>query len=291
MHRFARLALVAIWIGMQMHPGRAATSLTFHGEQLPPGPPPIVTPPIATPPIIVVPQPSGDTCTADVSERSGIVSLSLDDAARAGRQTTFTLDEITYAASFDDHGHLAAEGPIFHATADLAWTGTGGSECHRRGIAFSNFSGAAFAALVWPAGTVQLGLQVVEPEGRLGGPRGFVSLERPNLDLSAGRGRLLRFGAAVAGTSQVELYTIGPDRNPHQGFVYLFVDFVTRGNPAQRPYCGSGPLATARYKILELTDGHLDNKHGGTFAPVDCGKTWSAEQIESEYLQRWKWGL
>lgn len=285
MRWIALAGIAAAGLSAPVAAASAEVSPSFQHQQLPPvdlqppGPPPHVEP-----------APAEDACAADIVERGGILSLSFTDAARAGQQTTVTLDDIVYAARFDGQGRLAAQGPMFHESVDVAWTGAAGSDCHRRGIAFGDFQTAGFTALVWPAGPVDLALHVVEPDGSLGGPHGYVYPGRPNLDGATGLGELRTFGAPVAGTSRVQLYTLDAKRNPRAGVIYVYVEFVTRGNPARPPYCGGGPLAAMGYRILHLDRGSLVRR-GGTFGTVPCGTSWSGTKIESDYFLRSKWGL
>ena len=184
-------------------------------------------------------EPKRDACDATVSETSGVVTLSLTDATRAGTTTSITLDERSYAARFAAAGRLLARAPMFHATADLDWTGLDGQACHRRGIPFKTYQSVVLTALVW-SGPFELALHVVEPPGgRIGSPTSYVFAGRPNLDHSTGLGDLQTFGLPGGTGVQVQLYTLPPERNPRRGEIYYFVEFVSRGNPAGPPFCGS----------------------------------------------------
>ena len=280
----ARLAgvLALLWIGPATAGVAVSTGQGFSIDDLPGTPPPAKTvKPIA---------PAGDPCQANVSQSDGIVTLSVNDQARADQPVTFTLDDRDYAARFDGQGHLQARAPMFHPTADLAWPGSDGRRCDHRGLTFTNFQTAVLTALVW-TGPYELALHVVEPpSGRIGGPVNYVYPGRPNTDHSTGLGDLQRFGDTGSGTAQVQLYTLPTARNPGRGDVYYFVEFVSRGNPARPPFCGSDKQSTASFKIIHLDSGQIEQR-GGSFGAVPCGTSWNDSQKEAGYFQRWKWKL
>jgi hypothetical protein len=244
------------------------------------------SPPKETP--AATPTPVAQPCQATVSEKAGIVALDLSDATRAGRAAMITVDDIIYAASFDSAGQLHLEAPIFHAIADLSWTGQSNTYCRRNAVAFDNFASAAFTALIWE-GPYDLNLNVVEPpDGRVGGPVRYVYPGRPNTDLKTGWGFLRSFGQPVAGTSRVWLYTLPSDRNPGpEGFFY-FIEFASRGNPARPPYCGGdGEFATADFRLLHLAppSPYPEKKHLKIRA-ASCGFSWNTDE-ESWTKVKW----
>ena len=232
------------------------------------------------------------SCAADVSVHEGIVKLSVLDAARAGNRTTFKLDGLTYASHFDSAGRLDAEAPMFHAKADLAWTGRGGQDCAHAGMSFDGVQSSYFVALIWSDPDVRLALHVIEPpNGRLGGARNYVFPGRPNADGASAFGRMQVFGEPVVGTVQVELYTLPADRNAHDGVVYAFVEFASRGNPAVDPFCGSDPHAVAVFSLFHR-DGDAMAGFKSRFGSVECGMSWAGDLVTSGYYQGpWKWKM
>ena len=234
--------------------------------------------------------PSADPCAASVSERDGVVSLALEDPARAGQDTRVTLDGLTFSSRFDRGGRLRADVPLLHASGDLAWEGRGGTSCARRGLAFSNYGATFMLALVWDT-YVALALHVVEPPGgRIGGVTSYLNPERRNGDGRSGLGVLRVFGEAVPGTTQVQVYTLPPARNPRRGEIYAFIEFASRGTPARRPFCGDEPKAIVTFKLVHLDGGRLDSRNG-KFGSLPCGTTWTGDPETSGYFQRWKWRL
>ena len=261
----------------------ASTGQGFSIDDLPGGPP-------AVKPVEPVVVPAGDPCQAGVSQADGIVTLSVKDPARADKPVTFTLDDRDYAARFDAQGQLQARAPMFHPIADVTWPGSDGRRCDYRGIAFTNFQSAVLTALIW-TGPYDLALHVVEPPGgRIGGAVNYIYPGRPNADHSTGLGDLQSFGTPGSGTAQVQLYTLPTARNPRHGDVYYFVEFVSRGNPARPPFCGSDNQSTASFKIIHLDSGQIEQR-GGSFGTVPCGTSWNDSQKEAGYFQRWKWKL
>ena len=248
------------------------------------GPTPPKESPTQTP--AATPTPPAQPCQATVSEKAGIVALDLSDATRAGRAAMITVDEITYAANFDSAGQLHFEAPIFHAIADLSWTGQANTYCRRNAVTFDNFASAAFTALIWE-GSYDLNLNVVEPpDGRVGGAVRYVYPGRPNTDLKTGWGFLRSFGQPVAGTSRVWLYTLPSDRNPGgEGFFY-FIEFASRGNPARPPYCG-GDSASAEFRLLHSAppSAYPEKKHLKIRAAA-CGFSWNSDE-ESWTKVKW----
>jgi hypothetical protein len=249
----------------------------FQGQDTPAPPhehePPEPKPQPAQPPAT----PVADPCQVDFIEKSGIVTLDFSDPSRAGQIIKVTLDEIVYAGLFDGSGHLHFEAPMFHPVADLQWPGRGGAVCRRSGVAFEDYGVAYRMALVWD-GTYDLRLNVVEPpDGKVGGDDHYISPGRPNLDLRRGYGYLRSFGRPVAGTSRVWLYILPIIRNPGDDGFYFFIDFASRGNPAQSPYCGGGEFASPTFRLLHLASGSL-NISRRRIGVADCGKTWSTEE-------------
>ncbi len=207
--------------------------------------------------------------------------------------TSFSLDGRSYAARFDQTGRLAARAPLFKRRGDLEWTGTDGSRCYKRGIVFDDFDTVVVVAIIW-SGPYELALHVVEPGGRLGGPVGYVFPGRPNENGQTGLGSLETFGAPVPGETRVQLYLLPADRNPRQSEITYFVEFASRGNPAQRPFCGNDPTLIAKYRIIHLDAATAEPNpeiRGGSFTAVACGHRWSEAEIEDGYFVRWKWKL
>jgi len=281
----SRLAIAALTIALGVAHAAAGDENSlqlgdmpkFQGQDTPapheaPAPKPPPTPPPAPAPV-----PTADPCQAEFVEKSGIVTLNFADPARAGQTIKITLDEIVYAALFDGSGRLHFEAPMFHPVADLQWPGRGGAVCRRSGVAFEDYGVAYRTALVWD-GSYDLRLNVVEPpDGKVGGDNHYIYPGRPNLDLRTGYGFLRSFGRPVAGTSRVWLYILPTDRNPGDEGFYFFIDFASRGNPAQPPYCGGGEFASPTFRLLHLASGSL-NISRRRIGVADCGKTWSAEE-------------
>jgi len=262
------------------------------GGDLPAPEPPPVPPPLPPPPPPPPPRPPPsppqvpvDPCQANVTEKDGIVTVDMTDTTRAGQAINIAVGEFTYATSFDPIGRVRFEAPILGSTADVHWLTKSQASCDRKGVAFSHFDTTYFTALVWD-GAYNLALHIVEPpDGRIGGPNHYVYPDRPNLDLKTGLGFLRKFGAPVAGTSQVQLYTLPPQNQPGEGDLWFHVEFVSRGNPAKPPYCGGNAVATVSFKLFHLDGGKLERK-GSSFAAVPCGTRWDDPE---HYLQRWKW--
>ena len=278
-------AVIAMLIAILVQPGLAQESSrrrsgpTFEGGSLP-----------QTPIDPVKPSDPVDTCKATIAERNGVVMLSLDDPSRADRTTTITLDSLSFAGRFDRAGHLQIEAPLFHRLGDLEWEGDNGQKCHRHGVLFSNWQSTFEIALIWRAQSEGLSLHTVEPGGRVGGPQYYVFPGRPNLDNSYALGHLQTFGAPVPGTTQVQLYSLPQERNPHDGTIYAFVEFSSRGNPARAPFCGQDIKADVTYELIRLDAGVSERRKGG-FKSVPCGTVWAGGPEESGYFQMWKYRL
>lgn len=274
-----------------------AATTTTSGPRFQPGPydpsrnmppPPPLPPPVIPPVVVTPPQPEVDPCAAQISERDGIVGLSLHDPARAAQAITVSVDEFSYTQRFDPDGQLHAEAPVFHTLADVEWTGMDGHPCHRRGVGFSGFASASRLALVW-SGPFQLTLHAVEPpNGKLGGVVGYVSPARPNLDGATGLGSLRHFGEAVAGTSQVELYDIPADRHPEHGYFLILTEFADRGSPAVLPYCSDGAYAGVKYSIITVQAARMARRNFAIQA-ANCGQKWDTGNSNSGYFQRFSW--
>jgi hypothetical protein len=226
-------------------------------------------------------------CLADVAERDGIVTVGMVDAGRGGQRLKLTVDGIVYAATFGSSGVLQVRAPLFHPFAEVTWADSNGTQC-RKPVTFTGFATAYRAALVWQD-SADLALHVGESGAKPGDPAHYVSALRPNRDLSAGDGEMLTFGEQAAGASRVQLYRVPLDRQPIVDPPSFFVEFVSRGNPAAEPYCGTSPEAQPAIRLLLVANGHPPvvglTDLPVTLEPVACGHYVPRQELVPGYYR------
>jgi hypothetical protein len=260
----------------------AADCGRFSGcETAPPSPEPKPTPivtPRPTPTVTVTPRAQTDPCAGIVSVRQGVMTLQVQDGARAGQMFDATVDNVVYAAPFDAAGRTQLEAPLFHTVSEVLWQGAEGQNCRRSGVLFDGFNSTYEAALIWD-GEYDLSLRVVEPDGGFDSPSGFITPDKPNLDLNAGHGGLRKFGVAAPGASRVWLYSIPPGGRPTGTFAF-WVDFASRGNPVRPPYCEGQAQPTATFRLWVDDAGSTSMTRKLNFKSEPCGYRFSSHRDE-----------
>lgn len=215
------------------------------------------------------PQPATGACTAKIGEADGIVTVEINDPARASTAARVAVGDWTFGGTFDSQGRLKLEAPLLSETAEVAWTDANGGPC-QHSVRFSHFAQALEAAIVWSE-PIDIKLHVVEPGAAFGAAAGYLAAEQPNRTLQNGFGVLRQFGSELAGTVRAQSYAlpIGQERVKAQS-ASLYVGFASRGNPAKPPYCGNSDQATAHYTLVTLRYGNVASRKLG-FAPRECG--------------------
>ncbi|MBV9703321.1 MAG: hypothetical protein JO163_11380, partial [Methylobacteriaceae bacterium] len=184
----------------------------------------------------------------------------------------FSLDKFTTTARFDAKGHLHFQAPMFTEKSTLTWILPDHTTC-RRSVTFSKYQETFVAAVLW-TGPIDLDLRVVEPGAAIGASSGYAAREQPNADLRTGLGAWRSFGGSDPAGPRIQYYSIlGYQPTLRGQTVSFFVQFTSRQNPAQEPFCGDAELATARYHMYLLHYGRVQLDRQDGFAPRRCGES------------------
>ena len=108
---------------------------------------------------------------------------------------------------------------------------------------------------------VQLDLHVIEPGGRQG-EAGYVNGSRPNTNLNQGIGQMDVIGGVPAEGATGEMSYVVADAAaipPNTVFSYK-IDYVTRGNQPESPYCDDNALAAPQVEFITIENGLINTR-------------------------------
>lgn len=205
-----------------------------------------------------------DRCHLEISVQRDVVTFKTIDPARAGQIFDYSVDNFRFVTRFDATGRLDASGPLLQENTRLGWKAGDGTAC-ATSIDADTLPDTVATALVW-SGRYELDLHVREPNG--------ASLSRAQPS-TASLGQVQSFGTPGGGRNgtRVLLYSAPRSRLPSGSgtTLYFDVEFVSRGNPAQPPWCGAD-MAQVEFQMFHVDTQQVEPPHG--FGAVPCGQSW-----------------
>lgn len=133
-------------------------------------------------------------------------------------------------------------------------------------------------AVSWTA-PIDLNLHAFEYASGYGGD-GHVWQERPRgfrLVRQAGGGFLANFPATSEDGDSVEVYTFWANNRARRGTARIALEHASRGELPDGAFCGTGPLASPSYTVVQAERGEVVSTRRGRFAPARCGEQLTTE--------------
>jgi hypothetical protein len=183
-------------------------------------------------------------CGAAVGQpEPGLVELRLADTSRSGSALLVRVDDIDYRGQFAGDGSLSLVAPRLSRAAAIRWAGGDGRPCTIAVPDADAETARLRVALVWE-GAASLGLHILEPQAWVGSPRGDISAETPNDDLSHGAGRIRTFGSP-GDPARVTFYSVDLARLGPPGVLNALVKL----QPSTEMCTSPGQTGVVRYQL------------------------------------------
>ncbi len=204
----------------------------------------------------------GNDTRINITQHKASVQIEVSRPNSAGRKLEIEYGDELYSKKFGADGKLRTS---FALTAVensfvITMSETQPLSCK---ATVTDFNKVYRAILRW-RDPVQLDLVVLEPGSQLGSS-GHVSMARPNAQLTQGIGQIDVASTAPAegATGEISYVVSELSAIPAGGNFRYRLDYVTRGNQPEMPYCDEGALATPAFELILLDRGTVSTRKLG----------------------------
>jgi len=194
-----------------------------------------------------------------VTQQDGRALVEISRPRSAGRKVDIEYGDELYSFKFGADGRIRAGFALTAATNEVSinMSETAPITCT---IAVPNFKKLFRVVLRW-RDPVQLDLNVLEPGGRPG-ETGHVSGNRPNSSLNQGIGQMdvVSLPPAEGATAEISYVVANPSVIPANTTFSYKLEYLTRGQQPDAPYCEDHPLAAPQFDFIVIQNGEVTSK-------------------------------
>lgn len=200
----------------------------------------------------------------------GLATIQFNTACAAKREVMINYKGIKLTRWLDDSGKLDVMMPLF-AKENQITIHTAEQDPVQVDIPFTDIDNYTQIALVWQK-DVDLDLHVLEPRARVD-ESGHISSRTPQ----RGVGTLRLADQGHNENSKIEYYHAQNTAFATSGVIGLKIEYVSRGETPQLPYCGDGPFSEVKARLYLYSDQRfsrrslrLPSKACGLPVPMDA---------------------
>jgi hypothetical protein len=208
--------------------------------------------------------------TIALSEQDGRAELTVTRPNSAGRKFKIEYSDEMFVGKFDAQGRATLTFALIAPSNEISIRLAEVSVINCK-IDVPEFGKIYRVVMRW-RDPVRLDLDVVEP-GRQPGGFGNVNRSRPNTDLQQGAGQMdvISDPAEEGATGEISYLVANGAALLAAGTPTLRLDYVSRGNRPEPPYCGDHPRASIQFELYVISRGEVKRSNFST-ARARCGE-------------------